>query len=95
MDYKNDSYKIYFNCYTAIIQELKLLNFETANNSGLLFESEKDLYFLIIISFLDIPKYTEKVLNTNIEITPDTIEKIIKIDSLIRLETKKVIGKIS
>ncbi|WP_455756720.1 sensor domain-containing diguanylate cyclase [Sulfurimonas sp.] len=57
----SDSYTIYFNCYTKIIQELKLLNFETTDSSGLLFESDRDLHFLIIASFSDIPKATEEI----------------------------------
>lgn len=44
------------------------------------------------ISFLDIPKITEKVLENKIEIKPISIKSILEIDTLVRKITKDYIG---
>ncbi len=45
------------------------------------------------ISFLDIPRITEEVLNLPITLKPDTIELVLTIDRQVRDITKKLIGK--
>lgn len=44
------------------------------------------------ISFLDISHYTEVILNMDFDYTINSIDDVLKIDNIIRLKTKKIIG---
>ena len=56
-----NSSSLVFNSYTRIIKELSFLNLDDTDNMGLLFEGDRDLYFLIVVSFIQIPEAIENV----------------------------------